>query len=532
MTLAGAASPPRRRDDREESRQDVACTDSFGDTKDVARQTIYRGNGYLEGEPGLPLLPAPREQNLPSGLRPPGRHRPRRPGPSRPLRQAASVSIGCWPTASDRRRPPGRKWRLDRVLRVLLHGHLAGIERLYPFEDIETEPPRCIQQGVERLRGVNTLYRDLRRFDSDDLLRCLQGVGREIVVEALARQQRVVLDFDPTVEILYGHQEGAERSSNPEKPGRVSDHPLLARDRIRDLVVNHELRPGSAAASTDILPFVHKTLDVVKESEPKKEILARMEAAFETDPLFSALERRGVGYAVKMRATLDLSAYVTSFAPQAWRRLDFDGEAEIQAASFCSQRPSACQRSRRVLVHPQAGDGSDPGPAVRRVWLVLQRLRDRPGRGARRRRARGRRSRERLLDRPRPGCELRRQCRRPRPEDPGSESSRPLSGSGFAAHDALPRDDPCGAATCAWQDGSSADPVAGSCGLPRTAPLTLHSSTCRYEPDRRGIEPQIRSTRLAKGGGAVRAHSISDIWSVTRTGSSTHRERHDEPCED
>ena len=41
-------------------------------------------------------------------------------------------------------------WRLDRILRVLLDAHFAGIERLYHFEDLETEPLLCAQHYAER----------------------------------------------------------------------------------------------------------------------------------------------------------------------------------------------------------------------------------------------------------------------------------------------------------------------------------------------------------------------------------------------
>ncbi len=53
-------------------------------------------------------------------------------------------------------------WRLDRVIGILLDAYFAGIERLYHFEDLETEPLLCARHGVGRLPDLNTLYRDLR----------------------------------------------------------------------------------------------------------------------------------------------------------------------------------------------------------------------------------------------------------------------------------------------------------------------------------------------------------------------------------
>lgn len=241
------------------------------------------------------------------------------------------------------------RWRLDRVLRILLDASFAGIERLYHFEDLETEPLLCVQHGVDRLPDLKTLYRDLRRFQEPALLSSLHALSREIVVGALAGQDRVVLEFDSTVEILYGDQEGAEQGLNLSKPGRVSYHPLLVRDRISDLVLHHVLRPGSAGVATGIGRFVHQALDIVKEDASGREILARMDSAFETDQVLSILERRGVGYVIKMKPTADLTFHASDDS-RAWRRVDFDGEGEIQSASFCWHRPTAWKQPRRVVV--------------------------------------------------------------------------------------------------------------------------------------------------------------------------------------
>ena len=87
-------------------------------------------------------------------------------------------------------------WQLDRVIRVLLDGYFAGIERLYHFEDLETEPLLCARHGVDRLPDLNMFYRDLRRFEDQELLKALFDLLREIVVEALRKQPLVTLGPD------------------------------------------------------------------------------------------------------------------------------------------------------------------------------------------------------------------------------------------------------------------------------------------------------------------------------------------------
>lgn len=248
------------------------------------------------------------------------------------------------------------RWRLDRVLRIFLDAHFAGLERLYPFEDLETEPLLCAQHGVKRLPDVKTLYRDLRRFEDPALFARLRQVLDAVVAEALAGQDRVVLEIDSTVETLHGSQEGAAFGYNPHKPGRPSYHPLLARDRISDLVVHHTLRPGSAGPATGINAFLHQTLDRLPPGPKGREVLARLDAGFEYEEALRVLERRGVGYVMKMRATPQVASHACSLPPQAWRWVP--GENEMQVASFRWQRPKAWDQPRRVVVRRvrHAGD--------------------------------------------------------------------------------------------------------------------------------------------------------------------------------
>ena len=242
------------------------------------------------------------------------------------------------------------RWRLDRVLRVFLDAYFAGIERLYHFEDLETEPLLCAQHGVDRLPDLKTLYRDLRRFEEPTVLSSLHAVTREVVEGGLEGQRLVVLEIDSTVETLYGRQEGAAVGPNPHKPGRVSYHPLLARDRLSDLIVHHVLRPGSAGTATGITSFLHQTLDIVLGEGNRREVLARLDSGFECEAALGVLERRSVGYVVKMRATWDVASHAAETPAGSWRHGVFDGDGEIQVTSFLWRRPSAWKQPRRVVV--------------------------------------------------------------------------------------------------------------------------------------------------------------------------------------
>jgi hypothetical protein len=255
---------------------------------------------------------------------------------------------------------PWSIWRLDRTLRMLLDAYFAGIERVYHFGDLEHEPLLCAQSGVERLCDLKTIYRDLQRFERPELLEALHGVLHEVVGEALAGHKRVVLEVDSTVETLYGSQEGAELGPNPHKPGRPSYHPLLARDRLTDLVVHHVLRPGDTGTATGVKPFLHETLDIVeKDGAQRREILARLDSGFESNDVMQLLEWRQVGYVIKMRATWEIANYVARRG--GWRSIEVEDDGQVQVTSFSWQRCTAWEQPRRVVALRQRDRDSRQG---------------------------------------------------------------------------------------------------------------------------------------------------------------------------
>ena len=232
------------------------------------------------------------------------------------------------------------EWRLDQVLRVFLDIAFAGLPRLYHYAELEAEPLLCTLYRVARLPDVTTLYRDLRRFKDPALARQLGELLQGVVQRAIASQDRVVLDVDSMVNTLYGNQEGAVLGPNPHKPGRPSYHPLLARDRMSDLIVHQVLRSGDSGSATDIVSFLHRTLDIVRADGRKREVLARLDSGFEGEDALAVMERRGVGYVVKMRGTAGLAHAASTRAASTWRTLELEHEGEVQVTAFVWRRGS------------------------------------------------------------------------------------------------------------------------------------------------------------------------------------------------
>jgi hypothetical protein len=243
---------------------------------------------------------------------------------------------------------PWAEWRLDRVMRVLLDGCFIGLARLAHFGDLAQEPLLCTLHRVKQLPDLATLYRDLRRFADPELANELNETCVSVVRRGLQGQARVVLDIDSMVNTLYGAQEGAVVGPNPHKPGRPSYHPLVARDRISDLVVHQRLRPGDTGSATDIVSFLHRTIDIVRADDREREVLARLDSGFEGEDALVVLERRAVGYVVKMRATPQLARAASTLAAGQWRTVELEVEGQVQVASFVWQRTS-WSRPRAVV---------------------------------------------------------------------------------------------------------------------------------------------------------------------------------------
>ena len=106
------------------------------------------------------------------------------------------------------------------------------------------------------------------------------------------------LDFDSTVMVREGEQEGATKGYNPTRPGRNSHHPLLAFVSDIRMIANYWLRPGNAADSTNYLSFLEDTLDKLSN---KKVGLIRMDSGFFSKEIIDHIEDRELSYIIACR---------------------------------------------------------------------------------------------------------------------------------------------------------------------------------------------------------------------------------------
>lgn len=106
------------------------------------------------------------------------------------------------------------------------------------------------------------------------------------------------LDFDSTVMVREGSQEGAAKGYNPKRSGRPSHHPLLVFVSDVRMIANYWLRPGNTSASTNYLAFLEDTLSRMWD---KKVGLIRMDSGFFSGNILDYLEQKCLHYIIACR---------------------------------------------------------------------------------------------------------------------------------------------------------------------------------------------------------------------------------------
>ena len=213
-----------------------------------------------------------------------------------------------------------------------------------------------------RCDGVNPGFLGMNKVISEDALRNAlkripQGQGCAWLDAHLSASVAPlldvpwILDTDTTVKPLYGHQEGAVISYNPNKPGRPSHsyHTYLMAGLRQVLGV--EVHAGNEHAAKHSKPGLLKILDDLPAH--KKPKLVRGDNAFGNDAMMTALEQRGQAYLFKLKLSKNVKRHIGrlfgqsdwTHAGQGWEGKD--GELAL----------TGWQAKRRVVVLRRALKG-------------------------------------------------------------------------------------------------------------------------------------------------------------------------------
>ncbi len=170
------------------------------------------------------------------------------------------------------------------------------------------------------------------------------------------------IDCDSTEDMVYGHQEGAEKGYNTKKKGARSSHPLLACCVATKEILQGWFRCGSAYTSHGVVEFMKP---LAAHLPPTVRLVFRGDSGFFVGALFDWLDARGDGYLVNAKLYQNVKALLLrqSSTPvkghSGWEQCEF----EYQCDTWTKKRRFVAVRQARANTPSQA-----PKPCLQ-AWL-------------------------------------------------------------------------------------------------------------------------------------------------------------------
>jgi len=235
-------------------------------------------------------------------------------------------------------------------MRMLLDAFVLGERRIFDLEALAADP-LFVRLSGDVVPSLDTCYRDLCRFDSDSLAElCEIAVDQGLAPLRGLSLKEAHIDFDTTVETLFGEQQGALPGPNPRYHGRPSYHPFLARIAETDTVVGALLRPGDTGIGAEDIPWIEERLDRVKQAiQDDTRLYARIDAGGDCTAILNAIHDREVFFVVKAKKTRDLLGAVSQVKEWTTTDWDADGKPREQVAEIPFVRECWGERRYRII---------------------------------------------------------------------------------------------------------------------------------------------------------------------------------------
>jgi len=195
--------------------------------------------------------------------------------------------------------------------------------------------------GIARFPTDDTIRNWFQRFSPGTVVRFFEPLWEWPMERWPERPEGYSLDLDSTVLERYGKPEGARRGYNPKKPGRASQHPLLAVWGEACFILHGWLGSGNCRSSRGVVEFLKEAWARLGARQRLR--VVRADSGFFDQELLRFLEERGLPYLMvgRMRKWLRREAARVS----EWERLDENystGEFRLQWLGW--------DRARRFVV--------------------------------------------------------------------------------------------------------------------------------------------------------------------------------------
>jgi hypothetical protein len=213
-------------------------------------------------------------------------------------------------------------------IRLLMDVALVGEARVFAVEALSADPLFVhLAGGV--VPSLDTVYRDLRRFDEEAIADLEQMVAEHGLAPVRAKRRQLVhLDVDTTVEPVFGDHENALPGPNPRYHGRPSYHPILARCAETDTVVGAKLRPGDTGFGEADAPTVAAWIDRLREAAGASSLIrVRIDAAGDCTKIMRTIDEKkahfihqGQDYGRPVRGHLSRTTWLLAYRGRGRRR--------------------------------------------------------------------------------------------------------------------------------------------------------------------------------------------------------------------
>lgn len=204
--------------------------------------------------------------------------------------------------------------------------------------------------GINKLVSYDSLRRAFEKVDDHAATKWLQN--ELLYCSEPLLSAGYILDIDPTIKPLYGHQEGAEKGYNPKKPGRPSHcyHSYFIAN-LR-LVLEAEVRAGNETAGR----YSHESLwDLLDYRLPRHlhPSLIRGDIGFGNEETMTGCEKRNTKFLFKLKqstnvkkllAQLEKDNYCWKDAGDNWQGF----ETKLQLMGWTSSRRVIVLRRRKL----------------------------------------------------------------------------------------------------------------------------------------------------------------------------------------
>jgi hypothetical protein len=190
--------------------------------------------------------------------------------------------------------------RATLFLQLIVH-LLLGFRELRDCRGYRDDPLVQRLLGLKRLPDVATLSRMLQEADPACIEK-LRRLLREMIFQRLERLglARITLDFDGSVQSTRRHAEGTAVGYNKKRKGARSYYPLFCTLAQTSQVLDFLHRSGNVHDSNGARAFILACVDEVRRALPGIRIEVRMDSAFFSDEIVTALQAAGIAFTVSV----------------------------------------------------------------------------------------------------------------------------------------------------------------------------------------------------------------------------------------